>query len=730
MPFGAARLSFLAKTSLTVEGVVYRSEVKITPEDTAQVDTANSKFGSASAVFDGTSDYLKATSSAFDFGTGDFTIECWVRSTVSGNQGVWQLSDDSGDYLKASSTSLAVAIRTDSSNWNYYSNGDNSSLGTSATNTWYHIALVRNSGTINFYVDGTSVNSESDTNDYSGVYLAIGGYYSTSFLLTGNIDEFRISNTARYTANFTTQTQAHENDDNTLLLLHMDGKDADVGFVDDTGYDFLLDRVAFESETAALGTSNHNDWHWKPDGTSFHAVDRSADSVYNYSLTTAFDASTATRGTSKSVSSFDLNARGIVLNPEGTIMILCGDTNNTLFEFDLSTAYDVTSWTSSSDSFALNASNTSGRGLLWNDDGTELYVLNSGATQIFAYSTTTPYSLSGMSFNTSVSNTLDNNSVIAMNWANSGYTLLVTNDSTDDLYSFRCDTPYDATTAEFRAQISMNSPSSAGVQLDETNQKLLVYDISDDDISTYSYKGLTRVGAIEEGGVLLADTNTDYSTFTSNPAEFTVAFWAKMGSGQSGDMYVMQLSTGTGGGASNAMLVRFETNGDLEIYYQSGYRYNFNVADMHITTGDNKWHHFVFSVDTAGSNDALYIDGASSGQTVGAYVVPSITQIEALGLGCAASGGAPIGTGSGVAQVAMWDTYYDLSTNIDKFYESPYGPIDLGTDGTNTGLAAPFLYHVGNTDTFDTNAGRTTGERFTYGTLTEVSSPIDSYINP
>ena len=56
-----------------------------------------------------------------------------------------------------------------------------------------------------------------------------------AFWTSGNIDEFRISNNARYTAAFTPETTPFQNDANTLLLLHMDGTDGDTDFVDDNG---------------------------------------------------------------------------------------------------------------------------------------------------------------------------------------------------------------------------------------------------------------------------------------------------------------------------------------------------------------------------------------------------------------------------------------------------------------------------------------------------------------
>jgi hypothetical protein len=49
------------------------------------------------------------------------------------------------------------------------------------------------------------------------------------------MDEYRVSNIARYTTNFAPPTEPFQNDDNTLLLLHMDGTDGSTAFIDDNG---------------------------------------------------------------------------------------------------------------------------------------------------------------------------------------------------------------------------------------------------------------------------------------------------------------------------------------------------------------------------------------------------------------------------------------------------------------------------------------------------------------
>jgi hypothetical protein len=51
----------------------------VTRSGNAQIDTAQSKFGGASGLFDGTGDYLTVTHATdFDF-AGDFTIDMWMR---------------------------------------------------------------------------------------------------------------------------------------------------------------------------------------------------------------------------------------------------------------------------------------------------------------------------------------------------------------------------------------------------------------------------------------------------------------------------------------------------------------------------------------------------------------------------------------------------------------------------------------------------------------------------
>ena len=87
------------------------------------------------------------------------------------------------------------------------------SSATTITNTWNHLAVVRNSGTLEFFVNGVSQGTVSNsTNMNSSQPIAIGsGRYTTSnstptHAVKGYIQDFRVSSIARYTSTFTPPT--------------------------------------------------------------------------------------------------------------------------------------------------------------------------------------------------------------------------------------------------------------------------------------------------------------------------------------------------------------------------------------------------------------------------------------------------------------------------------------------------------------------------------------------
>lgn len=241
MPLGAARLTLLAfQPTVAVEAEVIRKKVGVSAIGNAQVDTAQYKFGGASALFDGTGDYLVVGDS--DFGNSipdlnEYTIEFWVRFDRTTNFEYLIGQRDTG--LGSAGWAIQYRGDTDDKINLFYAASPGNELETTSTfssGTWYHIALVKASNNLSVYVNGTQEDSDSEGSYVdSNQPIWIGRRQNGSGDLDGNIDEVRISNTARYTTTFTPSTEPFVNDDNTLLLLHMNGTDGSTFFEDDNG---------------------------------------------------------------------------------------------------------------------------------------------------------------------------------------------------------------------------------------------------------------------------------------------------------------------------------------------------------------------------------------------------------------------------------------------------------------------------------------------------------------
>lgn len=175
----------------------------------AQISTSIVKYGAGSLSFDGTGDYLTMPAAPVgpsNFLLSDFTVEGWVRWASVTNGGIFHFFP--GIPVN---TVNGLALGYDGSAFQIYA-GNTSYTRTYAvtTGTWYHFALVRTSGTIYLYINGIQQGAGISLPSFTigGNSLHIGLYYSTSFMLNGYIDDFRVTHgIARYTANFTPPTE-------------------------------------------------------------------------------------------------------------------------------------------------------------------------------------------------------------------------------------------------------------------------------------------------------------------------------------------------------------------------------------------------------------------------------------------------------------------------------------------------------------------------------------------
>jgi hypothetical protein len=167
----------------------------------AKISTTQSKYGTSSIAFDGTGDYLKipGTNQIVTFGTGDFTVECWIYLITVPTDYPPILTNDNGFYINFRGNGN-IAL-TDISN-QYAITASALTAG-----SWFHVAIVRNSGSSKVYVNGTGGTAVSCTVNWAATTTAYIGGSPTYTTINGYIDDLRVTKGyARYTSNFTPPT--------------------------------------------------------------------------------------------------------------------------------------------------------------------------------------------------------------------------------------------------------------------------------------------------------------------------------------------------------------------------------------------------------------------------------------------------------------------------------------------------------------------------------------------
>ncbi len=171
----------------------------ITVVGNAKISTAQSKFGGASAIFDGSGDYLTTPANAdFAFGTGDYTVDMWAYIITWNDGACFCIVNNSGGFQLGRSGTT--------SDWGTCANAVAWKITAStlpSTGAWHHIAVSRSGGTERIFLDGVVVASGSNTYNYT----CTGTFQVSYTTFHGYIDELRVSKgIARWTSNFTPPT--------------------------------------------------------------------------------------------------------------------------------------------------------------------------------------------------------------------------------------------------------------------------------------------------------------------------------------------------------------------------------------------------------------------------------------------------------------------------------------------------------------------------------------------
>ncbi len=182
------------------------NQFPVTTNGNAKV-SSTAKYGTGSLALDGTGDYLSVPANpAFAFGTGNFTVEFWIRLSAS--------SDRVGVSTGGQYTNFDCFLSGNVPSFWAGISGVVQTFGSAlSTDTWHHVAWCRSSGQLRVFVNGSQVGSTLTMTDSlantASLNIGATSYYPDS--TAAYMDEIRITKDARYTTTFTPAAAAFPN---------------------------------------------------------------------------------------------------------------------------------------------------------------------------------------------------------------------------------------------------------------------------------------------------------------------------------------------------------------------------------------------------------------------------------------------------------------------------------------------------------------------------------------
>lgn len=264
--------------------------------------------------------------------------------------------------------------------------------------------------------------------------------------------------------------------DGTEVTLFMSG--LAMRFALSTAWD--ISTATFDGTIGATGaftpTTTPQGVFFKPDGTKMFIVKTSGDDVGEYTLSTAWDLTTASFVRDFYIGTQEASPQDLFFRDDGLKMYVVGSANNNVYEYTLSTAWDVSS-ASFAQSFSVVTQEGYTTGLTFKPDGTKMYVTGWNSDSVNEYDLSTAWDISTASFLQAFSVLSQESLVMGVTFKSDGTVMYVCGYTGDGIDAYTLSTAWDVSTATFSAFSSLVLPGASspeGIFFDSTGTKLYV----------------------------------------------------------------------------------------------------------------------------------------------------------------------------------------------------------------------------------------------------------------
>jgi 6-phosphogluconolactonase (cycloisomerase 2 family) len=225
------------------------------------------------------------------------------------------------------------------------------------------------------------------------------------------------------------------------------------GYGSDTVFSYTLSTAwdvttaSYDSISKSLTTQDSfiEKIAFKSDGTKLYALGSGNDRVFQYTLSNPWEVDTATYDSVSALVNQDASPFGLFIRNDGLKMYIAGNTNDRIYSYTLSSAWDMSTASYDSQSFLISGQETAVQDVAFNDDGTEMYTLGYTADTINQYSLSTPWNVTTAVHFGSKSITAQETTPDGLEFKDDGSKVYVHGESASDIFPYSIDSSADET---------------------------------------------------------------------------------------------------------------------------------------------------------------------------------------------------------------------------------------------------------------------------------------------
>ena len=296
-----------------------------------------------------------------------------------------------------------------------------------------------------------------------------------------------------------------------------------VSSVTTTSYYDIANATYASKSLSVSQDSTPSDILFNGDGTKAYMLGYNTDAIYQYSLSTAYDISSGSYDSvSFSVSSQDSVPLAMVWNADGTKLYVAGSTNDSIFQYTLSTAYNLATASYSSVSLSVSAQTTNPDGLFFKPDGTIMYLCSQNGA-VYQYTLSTAFDLSTASY---ASKSLDvsgnTGSARGVVLSSDGLKVFIVDNTNTSIDQYNLSTAWDISTGSYANKtfsVTTQENFPMGVMFSPTGDKMYVVGTQNDTIYQYttSFSSASTTFDCENANVFETELDANTTVVFSNP---------------------------------------------------------------------------------------------------------------------------------------------------------------------------------------------------------------------